>query len=294
MNLSLYKRVALLTLLLLLSILSILHASNAQKGKLLVAFLDIGQGDAIYIRTPSGADMLIDGGPGRSVLRELGRVMPFYDRTIDVVLATHPDADHIGGLPGVFEKYKVKYFVESGLDGKTELWKELQKKINEENTKKMIVRDGSVLSFGSAQFTVLSPSFVVEDMETNDASIVGRLKYGESTFMLTGDAPIYVENKIVSDHLAPELRSDVLKAGHHGSKTSSGTNFISVVQPKFTIVSAGKDNRYGHPHKEVLDRLEALKTQILRTDKQGRIVFESDGRSLEITHPFSLRSTSPN
>jgi competence protein ComEC len=229
--------------------------------------------------------MLIDGGPGRSVLRELGRVMPFYDRTIDVVIATHPDADHIGGLPSVFEKYHVKNFVESGLDGKTDLWFELQKSIQNERSKKIIVRDGSKIDFGGTVFTVLAPSEISQNMETNDASIVGRLVYGESEFVFTGDAPIYVENKIVNSHLLPELKADVLKAGHHGSKTSSGESFLKAVSPKYTIISAGKDNRYGHPHKEVIDRLNELKTQILRTDILGRIVFESDGKRLEITHP---------
>ena len=282
MNLSLSKRVAIPCALFVLAVVSVFAALESKKGKLLVAFLNIGQGDAIYIRTPNGADMLIDGGPGRSVLRELGRVMPFYDRTIDVVLATHPDADHVGGLPSVFEKYHVKNFVESGLDGKTDLWFELQKSIENEGSKKIIVRDGSKIDFGGVVFTVLAPSEISQNMETNDASIVGRLVYGESEFMFTGDAPIYVENRIVNTHLPPELRADVLKAGHHGSKTSSGESFVKSVSPAYTVISAGKDNRYGHPHKEVIDRLNAQKTQILRTDILGRIVFESDGKKLEI------------
>ncbi len=285
MNLSLRKRVAILCALGVLVAVSVYSALESKKGKLIVAFLNIGQGDAVYIRTPNGADMLIDGGPGRGVLRELGRVMPFYDRTIDVVIATHPDADHIGGLPSVFEKYHVKNFVESGLDGKTDLWFELQKSIQNERSKKIIVRDGSKIDFGGTVFTVLAPSEISQNMETNDASIVGRLVYGESEFVFTGDAPIYVENKIVNSHLLPELKADVLKAGHHGSKTSSGESFLKAVSPKYTIISAGKDNRYGHPHKEVIDRLNELKTQILRTDILGRIVFESDGKRLEITHP---------
>lgn len=278
--LSFRKRLVVIVGLLFLTLVSIFIVTNKEQPKLKVYFLNVGQGDAIYIRMPNGADMLIDGGPGRSVLRELGNVMPFFDRTIDVVVATHPDADHIGGLPEVFQKYKVNYFVESGLEGKTDLWKELEKRVGEENSERVVVKDGSKINFGNVKFEILAPAFITQDMETNDASIVGRLVYDESKFMLTGDAPIYVENKIVSDHLAPELRADVLKAGHHGSKTSSGKNFLAAVRPEYTVISAGKDNRYGHPHAEVIERLNVIKTKILRTDIVGRILFESDGIKL--------------
>ncbi len=260
--------------------------------KLTVAFLDVGQGDAIFIESPNGNQMLLDAGPGKSVLRELSKIMPFYDRSIDVLLATHPDADHIGGMPDVLEKYKVSLFLEPGVEGDTSLYKELELQIEKRESQgkieKLEARRGMVVDLGSgAILEILFPAIDPEGMETNTASIVARLVYGASEFLLTGDSPSNIEDYLVSQNCTETncafgLDADVLKAGHHGSKTSTSREFVSTVSPEYAIISAGKDNRYGHPHPEVLETLTTTGAKILRTDTSGRIIFESDGVNLEV------------
>ncbi len=280
-----------LAVLLFACLISVLALNREDRGgKLKVAFLNIGQGDAILIEAPSGNQILVDGGPGRSVLRELGKVLPFYDRSIDVVLATHPDADHIGGLPDVLSKYKVDLYIESGANHDTKLFAGLNSKIenlNQANSKKRIekleARKGMIVDLGSgAKLEILFPAIDPSEMESNGASIVARLVYGENEFLLTGDSPIAIENYLVN-YVGPEyLESDVLKAGHHGSRTSTSAAFVSAVSPEFVVISAGKENKYGHPHQEVLDILNNFGTKILRTDLNGRIIFESNGVNLEL------------
>ena len=252
--------------------------------KLTVAFLDVGQGDAIYIEAPNGKQMLVDGGPDRKVVSALGSIMPFADKSLDVVLATHPDADHIGGLPYVFDSYKVSAFVDNGATSDTQTFMTLQKKVSEENSArakafrgmKIILdeKDGVVLK-------ILSPYMDTKNLkDTNTGSIVAELSYGSSTFMLTGDAPQEVENYL-SLHDGGNLKSDVLKVGHHGSRTSWSDSFFKAVAPKYAIISDGKNNRYGHPHKEVLDLLNKLEIKIFRTDEEGTVVCESDATKVK-------------
>lgn len=288
MNKSQKIKLAVLAILLFATIFSIYYCFREdRRGILKVAFLDIGQGDAIYIESPSGNQMLIDGGAGKAVLRELSKVMPFYDRSLDVVLATHADSDHVGGLPNVLGKYKVGLFLETGVPGESSAYQELESRImNYElsgKVKKVLVRRGMVVDLGQgAILEILFPDRDPSGMETNTASIVARLVYGENEFLLTGDSPSAIEHYLISLDGAHQgsLQSDVLKAGHHGSKTSTSPEFVSAVSPEYAIVSAGKDNRYGHPHQEVLDTLTNFGAKILRTDEIGRIVFKSDGVNL--------------
>ena len=275
-----------------------------RRGILTVAFLNIGQGDAIFIEAPSGNQLLIDGGPGKSVLRELSKVMPFYDRSIDVVLATHADQDHIGGLPDVLQNYKVDIFMETGVPSESSSYKELEKIVEEksqgvplgnfkgEPLKKIFVRRGMVVDLGNgAMLQILFPDRDPAGMETNTSSIIARLVYGENEFLFTGDSPKSIENYLVSlesqgetlgnsQGLTLGLESDVLKSGHHGSKTSASPEFVTAVSPEYVVISAGKDNRYGHPHQEVLDIFNSFGAKILRTDLDGRVVFKSDGINL--------------
>lgn len=255
------------------------------KGLLTVAFLNVGQGDSIFIESPSGNQVLIDGGVGRGVLRELSSVLKFYDRSIDVVIATHPDADHIGGLVDVLEKYKVDLILEPGVESDTNVYKSLEEKVSSleqsGKIKKILARSGMQIDLGGgAILEILFPEKDVSEWETNTASIIARLVYGENEFLLTGDSPSAIENYLVYKKM--DLQSDVLKAGHHGSRTSSSDNFVRAVSPEYAIVSAGKDNRYGHPHKEVVDLFNKLNIKTLRTDTVGRIVFKSDGVNLRI------------
>jgi competence protein ComEC len=287
MSRGLKTRLALLIVLLITLGISSWTLARKSNRKLTVAFLNIGQGDSIFIESPNGNQMLIDGGPGKGVLRELSKVMPFYDRSIDIVMESHPDADHIGGLPDVLERYKVAIFMEPGVRSDTAIDKETEKDVVDEKSKFIEARRGMRVELGGgARLEILYPTLDPRGMETNTASIVARLVYGENEFLLTGDSPISIENYLISLQDAHggdlNLQSDVLKAGHHGSRTSTSPEYVAAVKPKYAVISAGKDNKYGHPHKEVLDTLEKAGVQILRTDQDGRIVFESDGVNLKI------------
>ncbi len=251
--------------------------AESRSGILTVAFLDVGQGDAIFIEAPNGNQMLIDGGIGSVVLRQLGAVMPFYDKTIDIVMATHPDQDHISGLLDVLERYKVDFVMEPGAESETAVYKEFEKLIDEKQIKKILARRGMKLVLSDdAYILILFPDRDVSKMDTNDASIVAKLVYGETSFLFTGDSPQKIENFLTSIDGAA-LRSDVLKVGHHGSKTSSSDVFIGFVSPAISVISAGKDNRYGHPHSEVLERLTRFGSAIVRTDEAGVLIFKTDG-----------------
>ncbi|MBI4136102.1 MAG: MBL fold metallo-hydrolase [Candidatus Vogelbacteria bacterium] len=255
----------------------------AERGVLTVAFLDVGQGDAIFIESPNGNQVLIDAGSGRPVLRALGRVMPFYDHSIDLVIATHPDADHIGGFPEVLERFAIGAVMEPGVSSDTFTYQAFQASVGREGAREIFARRGQRVALGrSATLEILFPDRPPQaEWETNTASIVARLTYGESEFLFTGDSPIQVE-KYLFGLDGRRLRSRVLKVGHHGSKTSSDPVFLAAVGPDYAVISAGRGNRYGHPHPSVLEALGRLGTRILSTADRGTIVFETDGERLSV------------
>ncbi len=248
-------------------------------GQLVVAFLDVGQGDAIYIESPTGRQVLVDGGAGGAVLRELGQVMPWFDRSLDLVIASHPDADHVGGLIDVFKRYQVAGFMESGVESDNRLDDNLRDLVEREPATLLLARRGQVVELGGgARLEILFPDRDPSGWETNEASIVARLVYGQHEFLLTGDAPLSVERRLLA---APEtLGADVLKAGHHGSRTSTGDDWLAAVNPDWTIISAGAKNRYGHPHPELLARVAKTSSTVVKTVERGTIVFKTDGREL--------------
>jgi competence protein ComEC len=250
---------------------------NAHRGFLTVAFLDIGQGDSIYIEAPDGNQILIDGGPDTSVLRRLGEVMPIGDRSIDVVIGTHPDADHIGGLVDVLSRFSVDYVFEPGIPNDTATWSSFLAAANEKSDHHIIARRGMTIDLGSGVvFSILYPDKQITGDDTNLASIVGKLTFGKTSFMLTGDAPQSVEVHLITLD-GNDLKSTVLKPGHHGSKTSSAPQFLDAVDPLYAVISAGKDNKYGHPHQQTIDALNARHITILSTITSGTIIFHSDG-----------------
>lgn len=243
-----------------------------------VSFLDVGQGDSILIQTPDGFDMLIDGGIDAGVLRELGNKMSFFDREIDVVVATHPDADHIGGLVDVFTRYEVGTFIETTNINDTPAATALAVAAADEGSRYFNPEAGQIIELGSEVYMqILSPSGDETNWESNNASIVLRLVYGETSFMLTGDLPAEIENHLV-DLYGSQLKSDVLKLGHHGSKTSTSEAWLDAVEPGFAVVSASLDNRYGHPHQDVMSRVFARNIQSSHTGTDGTITFYSDGQ----------------
>jgi competence protein ComEC len=253
--------------------------TESKNNILTVSFLNIGQGDSALIESPTGNKFLIDGGPDKSVLNALGRVLPFYDKSIDVILATHPDSDHIAGIPEVMKNYSVGEFVYNGVTSSTGIFKELKNEVSEKNIKTEIVRAGEVFDLGGgAYLKILYPVSNPKGTDTNEYSIVAKLYYGNSSFMFTGDAPTDVEDYLAKTD-GTELKSDVLKVAHHGSKNSLSPAFLSAVAPEYSVISAGKNNRYGHPHKEILDFLESIKSKILITFNIGDIIFISDGQN---------------
>jgi competence protein ComEC len=248
-------------------------------GMLTVAFLDIGQGDSIYIEAPNGNQMLIDGGPNQAVLRELSKLMPFSDRSIDVVIATHPDKDHIAGLVDVLNRYEVGTFLEPGVVGDTSMYQALEQAVDAHDIPRAHARAGMQIDLGGGVHAdILFPDREVANVETNTGSIVLRLVYGENEFMLTGDSPQTIEKHLVAKGV--NLESDVLKAGHHGSHTSSSENFVKAVAPQYAVISAGNNNQYGHPHKEVIDLFNKLGIAIVSTAESGTIIFTSDGTTI--------------
>lgn len=249
-----------------------------------VYFLDVGQGDAIFIEAPNGRQLLLDAGPGNTVVRELGAAMPFYDRSIDVLLMTHPDADHIGGFIEVLRRFETSAVFESGVLGDTALYHTIESEIADREISDFVGRSGDKIILDKKRgvyLEILFPDRDVTNVETNTGSLVAKLVYGNVCFVLTGDAPISIENYLAKLY-GLELDCDVLKIGHHGSKTSSSPLFVAAVSPEYAVISVGEKNRYGHPSAEVLEIFENAGAEILRTDELGTITFETDGTVLRL------------
>lgn len=244
---------------------------------LAVYYLDIGQGDATFIQSKSGTQVLIDGGPDDTVLQRLREVMPRGDTSIDLVVGTHPDKDHIAGLVPVLLRYDVGMILTTENKNDTQASAMYDALKEKEGAEIINARRGMTFSLdASTTLRVLYPDTDPTHMESNTSSIVLQLRYGSSTFLFTGDSPKNIEEYLVGlDGTA--LRSDVLKVGHHGSRTSSSERFLDAVVPAFAVISAGKNNSYGHPHVEVTDMLFNKHIETFLTAASGTIAFFSDG-----------------
>lgn len=252
--------------------------SEKSSDYLTVNFFDVGQGDAIFIEAPNHNQVLIDGGPGSAVLSQLGTVMPFYDREIDLVVSTHPDSDHLSGLVDVLEQYKVNQVLTTGVKGKTKEFEKWQELLKNKNIIVEIAQAGQMIKLSeNVSLNILSPR---EDFngkpaeDLNNTSIVGKLIYGDFEVMLAGDAEKKEEDELLNSNI--NLDSDILKVGHHGSKNSTSARFLQEVFPEAAVIQVGANNRYRHPSEEVLERLEGVK--MYRTDQNGRIEVRSNGR----------------
>ncbi len=247
-----------------------------------VVFFNVGQGDSIFIETPNNRQILIDGGPDKGILGNLGQVMPFHDRTIDLVILTHPDADHVTGLVEVLEYYNIGHILFSGLEKGTIVYKKWQELIKEKDIsltlaqagQKIVLQEGIVLEILWPEQDLIGSY----SKPTNNVSVVGRLIYGDTEILLTGDIEKKVENYLVNQDY--DLESDILKLAHHGSKTSTSYNFLKAVNPEIAIISVGENNRYKHPSKEVLERIKDL--LVYRTDKHGDIKILTNGIDFDI------------
>lgn len=262
-------------------------SGNAEKAR--VYMLDIGQGDSFLVVAPNGAKMLIDGGKDAKVLTELSKVLPVGDRYIDVVVATHPDADHIGGLVYVLQKYDVGLFLTSQVDGTTKTFENLFTTLDKKKIPSYYARHGMHVSFDidtakpQNHFDILFPDRPTEHWETNSASVVGKLSFGSRTALFTGDSPISVE-KYLSQAIPKVLDVDILKLGHHGSKTSTSAEYLRATSPSLALISAGVDNSYGHPHQEVTSRLAAIRIPHVSTQTAGivTLIVSDDGTKWEM------------
>ncbi len=253
-----------------------------QPAKLKVSFLDIGQGDSIFIETPSGHTMLIDGGPTNAVLARLGEQINYFDRDIDVMVATHPDSDHVIGLIPVLEKYDVHTIVTSGEESETGVFQDVMQHMNDEHVDMHVGNVGDVIDFqDGVTATILHPYAGEKFKDTNSASVSMIVRYGDETFLLTGDLPSDKEPLVLSSGLLPK-NITVYKAGHHGSKYSSGEQLLTYIKPEYAVISAGVDNKYGHPNSEAISRLQKYSKEILSTIDRGTITFLTDGKSIKV------------
>ncbi len=245
---------------------------NSKEEPLKVSYLDVGQGDATLISYLGRYQILIDGGPsGSKLLTQLEKEMPILDKNIEIVILTHPDLDHLAGLIDVLRNYKVEIFLENGQVADTNIFRELESVLQQKQIKRKVALEGSEFSIGEElSFKVFNPDKVeTRDVNRNENSIVLRMEFGENSFLFTGDATNKTEIDMIDDR--ENVDADWLKLGHHGSKHSSSLNFLKEVSPQVAIASAGKNNRYKHPNKEVVDALNELDIELLRTDLLGTI-----------------------
>ena len=251
---------------------------------LVMTAFDVGQGDSIFIEAPNGNQALIDGGPDDAVLAKLGAALPFWDRSIDLVILTHPHADHLTGLIAVLRRYDVGMVLESGVNYSTPEYGEWRAVLEEKGIPLVTARRGQSIRLSpKTELAILAPfdSFVTKSPKNvHDAMIVSKLHSGSATALLMGDAEKSLEYQLIFS--GDNVASDVLKVGHHGSKTSTTADFVHAVSPKSVVISAGRKNRYGHPAQEVMDRIAAFGAVLLRTDRDGDIRLVSDGKKFEI------------
>ena len=243
-----------------------------------VHFLDVGQGDSIFIELTDGKSMLIDASTA-----EYGEGIADYIKDngyskIDYLVATHPHADHIGGMQDVVEQLEIGEIYMPKASSTTKTYKNLLKAIKAKGNKIKTAKAGNTIySDSSLGIDILAPNSDSYE-EINDYSVVIKLVYGSKSFLFTGDAEKLSENEITAD-----VSANVLKVGHHGSSTSSSDKFIKRVNPEYAVISCGEGNSYGHPHKETIKTLNKYDVEIFRTDTMGTIIAQTDGESLEIT-----------
>jgi len=272
------------------------NLSFAAGKELVVTFIDVGQGDSILIESPSGKNMLIDGGgrnfredrddpTGRSIVVPLLRKKGINE--LDIVVLTHPHDDHVGGLPYVLDKVKVDMVIDSGQPHTSKGYYRFLKTIEKKNLPYKIARTGQIIDIGGGvKGYVLHPSEPLisgTESDLNNNSVVIRLVYGKTSFLLVGDAAFEAEDRFLGS--GQNLKSDVLKVGHHGSKTSTSDKFLAEVRPAYAVISVGAKNKFGHPSNQTLGRLAEYGIKVFRTDLNGAIIIKSDGNMITPVTP---------
>lgn len=253
-------------------------------GEIVVHFIDVGQGDAELIMTSDGKTVLIDSGTPESRTVLTGYLKEQGVKKIDYFVLTHPHADHIGGAAAVLDAFDVVNVIMTDAPTTTSTYKKVLQKIDEKDCGVIFAEAGKEYSLGEAKITILGPVSDYSD-DLNNTSIVLRLTYGRTAFMFTGDAEKKAEQDMLTKFPASYFRADVLKLGHHGSSNSTSDGWFFAVSPEYVVISCGRNNDYGHPHREILSLLKKNGTTYFRTDTDGSIVMSSDGESVKIISP---------
>lgn len=266
-----------------LAILLFFCLNNLADRQLHIYILDVGQGDAILIQTPFSERILIDGGPDSKVAEQLSQVMPFYEKEIDVVILTHPDADHVNGLVDVLKRYHVKAVMMTGLIQHSSGYNAFLEQITINRVPVFFVGNKTDFRLGSVVLDVLFPLYSLQGMtfvKSNNSSIALRLVYGKSVFYFSGDMEMGKELELVKGKL--DLRADFLKVSHHGSNTSSINALIDKINPQFAAISCGVNNKFHHPHPVTIENFQKRGIKIYRTDLDGIIEATSNGKEIKV------------
>lgn len=244
-------------------------------------FLEVGQGDSHLVTLAGGVTLLVDAGPSIQVVESLESVMP-WKRTIDLAIISHPEVDHFGGFAALLDRFHVRTFLLTGREPDTPnpQWKVLMQKVEEKNIPVIQVQAGDMIRHGDSKVFFLSPDTqYLGGGELNDTALVELVDAPPVRALLTADIGIAVEKALMEKY---RLKADILKVGHHGSKFSSDAAFLQAVDPVIVVIQAGKDNRYGHPHPDMLQRISKFTdAAVLRTDQQGTVTIEVQGEKLK-------------
>jgi len=290
------KRGAVGTIIIAIIFVSISILQSYLNNETSVVFCDVGQGDATYIRLANKTDVLIDAGPDRKVLQCLGKYMPFFDKTIELAFISHPQKDHFGGFEHILDRYSIDLLILNPLNNKALSYQKLLEKLDQKKVKLKSLYQGDAIDLNNAKIsiywpersyleksiyktTAVSHGFRVNDvlLNLNKFSYVFTFEEDNKSILFTGDIDKEISNKI-SNYLPRFNRGlghiNILKVPHHGSKNGATKKFIDKVKPKISIINVGKNNSYGHPHKEILDLLNNVNSIIKRTDKEGDVVIK--------------------
>lgn len=259
------------------------HQSKADTANdLTIYFLNVGQGDGEYLKMPDGRDILIDGGPDESVLAELGKVMSLGDRKIDLVILTHPHADHITGLVSVLTRYEIGEVWETGVEYPSAIYDKWRNELSTLKIKDIYIDENVSKDFGPVKLTILSPVSSLKNRtidNLNNSSVIAKLNYNQFSALFLGDAELD-EQRSILDKLQAVT---VLKVAHHGSNTGTAKDILAILRPEIAVISVGKANTYGHPQAQTLNFLKEMAVRIFRTDQNGTIKLETDGLTWQIS-----------
>jgi competence protein ComEC len=248
-------------------------------GTLQVHFIDVGQGDAILVQTPAGQNMLVDAGDNSYGDEVIKYITSQGVKELDIVVGTHPHADHIGGLDTVIDHFSVKKVYLPKVTHTTKTFRDLLAAVKDNGLKVTTAKAGAVLPLEGLNAYFAAP--VADSYESlNNYSAVIKIEYGSHSFLLTGDAEAESEAQILST--GTDIKTTVLKVGHHGSSSSTSPEFLQAAAPRYAVIMLGEDNPYGHPHRETMELLNSAGVEIFRTDRDGTIVFSTNGEDIEI------------